>query len=106
MWRHPTGGDRGNEAGVLHYPCARGDDDHRPAQLAARGSLTRASIERIEALIHQEVGRNIDGVFAATRSGLWGAASALAAAPHVSLGIMTGFYVPKGTPPAAETDGP
>ncbi len=68
--------------------------------------MTRASIERIEALIHQEVGRNIDGVFAATRSGLWGAASALAAAPHVSLGIMTGFYVPKGTPPAAETDGP
>jgi hypothetical protein len=68
--------------------------------------LTRAAVDRIEALIHQEVGRNIDGVFAATRGGLWHAAAALAAAPRLSLGIMTGFYVPKGTPPAAETDGP
>ena len=68
--------------------------------------MTRATVDRIEALIHQEVGRNIGGVFAATRGGLWNAASALAAAPRLSLGIMTGFYVPKGTPPAAETDGP
>jgi hypothetical protein len=68
--------------------------------------LTRASVDRIEALIHQEVGRNIEGLFAATRGGLWRAASALANAPRLSVGIMTGFYVPKGTPPAAETDGP
>jgi D-glutamate cyclase len=68
--------------------------------------LTQATVDRIEALIHQEVGRNIDGVFAATRGGLWAAASALASAPRLSVGVMTGFYVPKGTPPAAETDGP
>jgi len=63
-------------------------------------------VDRIEALIHQEVGRNIDGLFAAAKGGLWHAASALASAPHLSLGILTGFYVPLGTPPAAETDGP
>ena len=68
--------------------------------------MTRATVDRIESLIHQEVGRNIDGVFAATRGGLWDAASALASAPRLSVGVMTGFYVPKGMPPAAETDGP
>ena len=66
----------------------------------------RETVDRIEALIHQEVGRNIDGLFAAARGGLWHAASALAAAAEPSLGILTGFYVPLGTPPAAETDGP
>jgi hypothetical protein len=66
----------------------------------------RETIDRIEALIHTEVGRNIDGLFAAAKGGLWSAAASLAAAPHVSLGIITGFYVPLGTPPAAETDGP
>src|SRR5262249_27405294 len=64
----------------------------------------RDAIDRIEALIHQEVGRNIDGLFAASKGGLWQAASSLAAAS--SVGIITGFYVPLGTPPAAETDGP
>jgi hypothetical protein len=37
---------------------------------------------------------------------LWQAASALASARELSVGIITGFYVPMGTPPAAETDGP
>ena len=64
----------------------------------------RDAVERIEALIHQEVGRNIDGLFAAAKGGLWHAASSLAAAS--SAGIITGFFVPLGTPPAAETDGP
>ena len=68
--------------------------------------MTHTTVDRIEALIHQEVGRNIGGIFAATRGGLWRAASALATAPRLSIGILTGFYVPKGTPPAAETDGP
>jgi len=66
----------------------------------------RESVDRIEALIHEEVGRNIDGLFAAAKGGLWHAASALAAASHPSVGIITGFYVPLGMPPAAETDGP
>jgi hypothetical protein len=66
----------------------------------------RAAVDHIEALIHQEVGRNLGGLFAAASGGLWGAASALAAAPRLSAGILTGFYVPLGAPPAAETDGP
>ncbi len=65
-----------------------------------------AAVDHIEALIHQEVGRNIDGLFAATKGNLWHAASALAAAQRPSVAIITGFYVPLGTPPAAETDGP
>ncbi|MGC1407912.1 MAG: glutamate cyclase domain-containing protein [Acetobacteraceae bacterium] len=64
------------------------------------------AVDRIEALIHEEVGRNIDGLFTAAKRGLWDAASALAAAHRPSVGIITGFYVPLGTPPAAETDGP
>jgi len=69
-------------------------------------SESRAAVDRIEALIHQEVGRNIAGLFAAARGGLWRAAWALADAPALSVAIITGFYVPGGTPPAAETDGP
>ena len=69
-------------------------------------TLARAAVDRIEALIQQEVGRNIAGLFEAARGGLWGAASALASAPRVSVGLITGFYVPLGAPPAAETDGP
>ena len=65
----------------------------------------RARIDRIEALIHQDTGRGFPPVIAATRGGLWGAVSALAAAPG-PVGILTGFFVPRGTPPAAETDGP
>ena len=40
----------------------------------------RALVDRIERLIHVDVGRNISGLFDAARGGLWGAASALAAA--------------------------
>src|SRR4029077_10196355 len=50
--------------------------------------------------------RNITAWFDAARGGLWGAASALAAAPAPRIGLITGFYVPLGSPPAAETDGP
>jgi hypothetical protein len=63
-------------------------------------------VDRIEVMIHEDVGRNIDSLFAATNGGLWRAACAIAAASHPSVGILTGFYVPLGTPPAAETDGP
>lgn len=66
----------------------------------------RAAIARIEALIHQEVGRNAVALFEAARGGLWSAASALAAEPKPRIGLLTGFYVPQGDPPAAETDGP
>jgi hypothetical protein len=68
--------------------------------------LDRAAlIERIEAAIQQDVGRNIFPMFAAARGGLLGAVQALADAGG-PVGIITGFYVPGGVPPAAETDGP
>ena len=66
----------------------------------------RALVERIERLIHVDVGRNITGLFEAARGGLWGAATALAARAPARVGLITGFYVPQGSPPAAETDGP
>jgi D-glutamate cyclase len=63
-------------------------------------------VDRIERLIHVDVGRNITALFDATRGALWGAASAIAVAPSARIGLITGFYVPQGSPPAAETDGP
>jgi D-glutamate cyclase len=66
----------------------------------------RSRVDRIEALVQQEVGRNIAALYAAARGGLWGAASALAQAEAPRVGLITGFFVPRATPPAAETDGP
>jgi hypothetical protein len=90
-----------------------------------------AVIAAIEAIIQQDVGRNIAPLFAAARGGLRGAVAALAelggavgngdrvaggavgagtvgglAVGGGTVGLITGFYVPGGTPPAAETDGP
>lgn len=73
----------------------------------AGGQRARAVVERIECLVQTDVGRNIGALCEAARGGLWGAASALAAAsPTCRVGLITGFYVPMGSPPAAETDGP
>jgi hypothetical protein len=66
----------------------------------------RARIDRIEAVIQRDVGRGVNDIFQAARGGLWGAAEALAAADAPRIGLITGFYVPGGDPPAAETDGP
>jgi D-glutamate cyclase len=63
-------------------------------------------VDRIERLIHSDVGRNITALFEAANGGLWRAASSLAMAPAAKVGFITGFYVPLGSPPAAETDGP
>lgn len=60
----------------------------------------------IETLIHADVGRGIQALCAATRGSLFAAASAIATTPTPRIGILTGFFVPAGTPPAAETDGP
>ena len=76
----------------------------RPAACPSGKHASR--IDRIEALLHHDVGRGMDAVFQATRGGLWGAASALAASPAPRIGLITGFFVPGGDPPAAETDGP
>ena len=48
----------------------------------------------------------MDAVFAETRGGLRDAARALAATTAPRIGLITGFFVPGGDPPAAETDGP
>ncbi len=66
----------------------------------------RERIDQIEALIQQEVGRGVTALFAASRGGLWAAVSAFADAPPRYVGILTGFFVPRAVPPAAETDGP
>lgn len=66
----------------------------------------RLLVERVEALVQEEVGRNIAQLCSAARGGLWGMAQAIAAAPAPVLGVITGFYVPRGSPPAGETDGP
>jgi D-glutamate cyclase len=66
----------------------------------------RDRINSIEALIQHEVGRGATGLFAASRGGLWATVAALSAATPSCVGILTGFFVPRGTPPAAETDGP
>ncbi len=63
-------------------------------------------VDDIERLIQVDVGRRVTALFEASRGGLWAAASALAAAPAARIGLITGFYVPLGSPPAAETDGP
>ena len=84
----------------------------RDVRIAASGpplahlANMRARIDRIEALLHHDVGRGMDAVFQATQGGLWGATSALAASPAPRIGLITGFFVPGGDPPAAETDGP
>jgi hypothetical protein len=66
----------------------------------------RILVDQIERLIQVDVGRHVTALFEAARGGLWGASSALAAAPAARVGLITGFYVPLGSPPAAETDGP
>ncbi len=67
-------------------------------------SHEHARIDRIEALLHEDVGRNVAVLMAATRGALARAARGLAGAR--SVGIVTGFFVPGGEIPAAETDGP
>jgi hypothetical protein len=66
----------------------------------------RSLVDAIERTIHVDVGRNIGALFDAARGGLWSAAAALNSTPSGRIGLITGFYVPSGMPPAAETDGP
>jgi len=64
------------------------------------------AVDDIERAIQVDVGRHITALFEAASGGLMTAASVLAAAPAAKVGLITGFYVPLGSPPAAETDGP
>lgn len=72
--------------------------------MAERAQLSR--IDRVERLIQQDVGRNVQPLFAHARGGLRRAALSLAGEAGPNVAILTGFFVPDGTPPAAETDGP
>src|ERR1700745_3311146 len=77
-----------------------------PAIAMADLTLAHSLVDEIERLIQVDVGRHVSALFEAARGGLWSATSALAAAPAAGVGLITGFYVPLGSPPAAETDGP
>lgn len=67
-------------------------------------SPKRSEFEAIEALVCRDVGRGTQALIDATRGALASAATSLAKAS--SVGLMTGFFVPRGEVAAAETDGP
>jgi hypothetical protein len=66
----------------------------------------RDLVDCIEQIVHDDVGRNVDELFRASKGGLFSAATSLTQTSRPIVGIITGFYVPLGNPPAAETDGP
>ncbi len=67
---------------------------------------TLDKIARVETIFSQDVGRGIERLVKAAKGGLLGAARSIAEHnfPHVA--IITGFFMPCGNPPSAETDGP
>ena len=67
----------------------------------------RDKVDEVEAICSLEVGRNIGPLVASARGGLNRALTLIAAhgAPK-SIGIASGCFIPWGSPPAAETDGP
>jgi hypothetical protein len=67
---------------------------------------TTALMAAMERIIQADVGRNTGPLFAAAAGGLAAAATAIARQEHPCLGMITGFFIPGATPPAAETDGP
>lgn len=58
----------------------------------------------IDSIVCREVGRNIAALIDYTKNDLYSASHSLINSTDV--GIITGFYVPRANPPAAETDGP
>lgn len=67
-------------------------------------SPRKNELAALEALVCRDVGRQTQALIDASRGGLAAAAESLATA--TSVGFITGFYVPRGETPAAETDGP
>ncbi len=63
-----------------------------------------SDLAAIEALVCRDVGRGTQALIDATRGDLAAAATALSKA--TSVGLLTGFYVPRGDTPGPETDGP
>ncbi len=68
--------------------------------------LSLAKIAEIETICSHDVGRGITPLANASKGCLLKAAQSMAHHPSPCIAILTGFYVPKATPPAAETDGP
>ena len=64
----------------------------------------REALRRIEALVCRDLGRKTQRLVDATKGELEAAATSLAGAK--SVGLITGFFVPRGDVAAAETDGP
>jgi hypothetical protein len=67
-------------------------------------SLPRSELAAIEALVCRDVGRGTTELIATTKGELAIAATALAGA--TSVGLITGFFVPRDGVTAPETDGP
>ncbi len=67
---------------------------------------TLAKVAQIEAICSRDVGRGIDKLAQQTRGNLLAAARSIAEHPSPHIALITGFFIPHGTPPAAETDGP
>ncbi len=63
-----------------------------------------SDLEAVEALVCRDLGRKTQALIDATRGELADAARSLATA--TSVGLITGFFVPRGEVAAAETDGP
>jgi len=72
----------------------------------SKGSIERKAVASIEQIIGEDVGRNISKLVQAAKGGLYEAAYSLSRTVSPKVGIVTGFYIPGATPPAAETDGP
>ena len=65
------------------------------------------AIGRLEAICAEDPGgRHIAALAAATRGSLGAAAASIADHPDPSLALLSGCFIPRGTPPSAETDGP
>jgi hypothetical protein len=67
-------------------------------------SPRKSELAAIEAVVCRDVGRKTQALIDASHGELGEAAIALSEAK--SVGLITGFYVPRGDTPAAETDGP
>ena len=72
--------------------------------MSPRRSESDRRIATIEALVCRDVGRKTGELIAASRGNLLAAAQSLAGA--TSVGLITGFFVPRGDVAAPETDGP
>ncbi|HEV3489283.1 MAG TPA: glutamate cyclase domain-containing protein, partial [Reyranella sp.] len=72
--------------------------------MSPRRSESARRIAAIEALVCRDVGRKTRELIAASAGGLAAAAESLGGATCV--GLITGFFVPRGEVAAPETDGP